>query len=63
MKFPIVKEENGEIVMAVCQLCGGEIYYDEPYYQRDGEVICEMCLENYARRCFAPFRIEGGGGA
>lgn len=60
MKFPRVKEETGEITVAVCQMCGGEIYQGEPYYERDGEVICEVCLEDYARRCFAPFLVEGG---
>ncbi len=60
MRFPIVKEGKGGMIVAECQLCGGEVYQDEPYYQRDGEVICEACLEDYARRCFAPFRVEGG---
>ncbi len=60
MRFPMVREENGEMAAAICRLCGGEIYEGEAYYQRDGEVICEACLEDYARRCFAPFRVEGG---
>ncbi len=60
MRFTAVKEAGGGGVVAVCQLCGGEIYEGEPYYQRDGEIICEVCLEDYARRCFAPFRVEGG---
>lgn len=60
MRFPTVKEEDCGAAVAVCQLCGSEIYRGEAYYQRDGEVICEACLEDYARRCFAPFRVEGG---
>ncbi len=60
MRFPIVKEEDGECIVAVCHLCGGEICAGEEYYQRDGEIICRMCLEDYARRCMAPFLVEGG---
>ena len=60
MRFPIIKEEDAAAVNAVCHLCGNEIYMDEPYYFRDGETICEDCLEDYAQLCLAPFRIEGG---
>ena len=60
MKFPIVKEKDATATASVCKLCGGEIYVGEPYYFRDGETICEECLEEYARLCLAPFRVEGG---
>lgn len=37
-----------------CALCLGEIYCGEYYYALEGQMICEHCLEGYARRYFAP---------
>ena len=46
-------------VAAQCQYCGGEIYRGEEYYYINAEVFCPNCLEDYARRYFAPFLVEG----
>ena len=36
-----------------CWLCRGELYPGDPYFALDGRVVCEDCLERYARRRFA----------
>lgn len=59
MKFPLLREEDGSAVRAICDLCGGEIYMEEDFYRVDGENICENCVEDYARHILAPFRQEG----
>ena len=38
---------------ARCSLCGGELYPGDPYFELDGEAVCEDCLGRYARRYFA----------
>lgn len=60
MRFPLMYEEDGSTVRAVCDLCGGEIYQEETFYRVDGETVCEDCVADYARGLLAPFR-EGGG--
>lgn len=32
-----------------CSDCGDPIYEDERYYEIDGNVICDGCLENHER--------------
>ena len=48
-----------EKIAAQCDNCGFEIYDGEPYYRINGEIICRDCLEEYAARLLAPFRIGG----
>lgn len=60
MRFPLLYEENGCTVRAVCDLCGGEIGWEEPFYRMDGENVCDDCVGDYARQILAPFRQEGG---
>ena len=61
MRFPILREADGRAVRAICDLCGGEIYDEEPFYRVDGENVCNDCVGDYARRVLAPFREEGRG--
>lgn len=44
-----------------CSLCRGELYPGDPYFELDGQAVCEDCLGRYARRYFAPQlrRIRG----
>lgn len=49
-------EEDGSREAAECDLCGGTIYQGQSYYRVNGEVICEDCLGDYARRMLAPWR-------
>ncbi len=37
-----------------CCLCRGELYPGDPYFELDGQAVCEDCLGRYARRYFAP---------
>ena len=46
-------------VAVQCQCCDGEIYQGENYYFINGDIFCEDCLEDYARRYFTPFLVEG----
>ena len=48
-----------EKIEAECDICGFELYRGESYYAINGEVICEDCLEKFAARLLAPFRIGG----
>lgn len=59
MRFPILREADGSAVRAICDLCGDEIYDEEPFYRVDGENVCNDCVGDYARRILAPFREEG----
>lgn len=61
MRFPLQRENDGSAVRALCDLCGGEIYWGEAFYRVDGETVCEDCVGDYARRILAPFREEGRG--
>ncbi len=47
-------------VSAVCELCGGEIYRGEAYYEIDHQAICRDCLADFAARFFAPYLEKGG---
>ncbi len=59
MRFPLQRENDGSAVRALCDLCGGEIYWGEAFYRVDGETICVDCVADYARGLLAPYR-EGG---
>ena len=48
MRFPILREADGSAVRAICDLCGGEIYDEEPFYRVDGENVCNDCVGDYA---------------
>ena len=43
-----------------CGRCGCEICRGEEYYWVNGEVVCEDCLEDFAREYFAAFLTRGG---
>lgn len=60
MRFPLRYEEDGRAVRTICDVCGGEIDWDEAFYRVDGETVCEDCVGDYARQILAPFRQEGG---
>lgn len=60
MRFPRVREEEGQLAAMECELCGGDIGGGEDYYLVNGQVFCEDCLADYARRYFAPYRCRGG---
>ena len=36
-----------------CGLCRGELYPGDPYFELDGQAVCEDCLGRYARGYFA----------
>lgn len=37
------------IEVAVCSICGCEIYKDEDYYyMEDGSIVCDECLAEWA---------------
>ena len=36
-----------------CTLCRGELYPGDPYFELDGQTVCEDCLGRYARGYFA----------
>lgn len=48
-----------EPVAACCDMCGGEIYKGEEYYQINGESVCDDCVERYARSVLRPFLVGG----
>ena len=60
MCFPQYREEDGAVMAAECELCGGEIVYGQEYYCINGQIFCEDCLTDYARRYFAPYVCRGG---
>lgn len=60
MRFYRLKEEDGSAEAALCSLCGATIYDGEEYYHINAQAFCTDCLEDYARRVFAPFVHRGG---
>ena len=42
--------------MALCSLCGAELYRGESYWQINGQQVCEACLLPLARAEFAAHR-------
>lgn len=48
-----------ERIAAICEICGGEIYSTDEMYLINGECICEDCLEAYAKRTLALYRLRG----
>lgn len=43
-----------------CDECGGEICPGESYWQVNGEIICTVCLPDFARAELEPFRRVWG---
>ena len=60
MRFPRVRELDGHMIACECELCGDDIHTGEDYYLVNGQVFCEDCLADYARRYFAPHLRRGG---
>ena len=60
MRFARVREEDGRLWVGECELCGSDIGCGQEYYLLNGQVICEDCLADFARRYFAPYRHRGG---
>ena len=44
----------------LCSLCGGEITRGAPYWDLNGESVCEDCLPEFARLELAPYRQTRG---
>lgn len=44
-----------------CALCLGELYPGDGYYLLEDRRICDICLERYAQRYFAPQHRRLGG--
>ena len=40
-------QQQEMVVFKTCDMCGGEIYEGDEYYDFDDEVICEDCLMDY----------------
>lgn len=41
-------------VICRCEQCSGEIYEQDDFYDFDGEIVCEGCIDSYIadhRRC------------
>ena len=36
-----------------CDLCRGELYPGDPYFELEDRVVCEYCLGRYAKGYFA----------
>ena len=36
-----------------CAICEDQLYPGDRYFALDGRIICEWCLERYARRHFS----------
>lgn len=36
----------------ICQMCGGELYEGDVYYDMGGYPVCRDCLGQFARRYF-----------
>lgn len=60
MRFPRCREEDGTMIAAECELCGREIFDGQEYRFINGQVICEDCLGDFARRYFAAQCRRGG---
>ena len=40
--------------VCLCDQCSGSIYEDDDFYDFDGDIVCEGCINNYIadhRRC------------
>ena len=48
-----------DTIVAECDICGFELYRGESYYYINGETVCPDCLEKFAARLLAPFRMGG----
>ncbi len=46
-------EPPEDVVVALCNCCGGEIYEGEPHYVIDGKRIHEDCLGDFAKDYFS----------
>ncbi len=44
--FQVGREER-------CDLCRGELYPGDPYFELEDRVVCEYCLGRYAKGYFA----------
>ena len=45
--------------VGLCRLCRGELYRGDIFWRIEGSLICEDCLDDFARRYFAPWRTTG----
>ena len=55
-----IREEDGSVIAAVCDTCGGEIYEGGAYYRAGGRTVCPACLEESDELIFV--RMTGGEG-
>ena len=46
--------------MTHCSLCGGELYEGDPYWAVNGSIVCENCLDTFAKAEFAAHRLVCG---
>ena len=53
-RFPTMSElwerEFGTTSYECCTECGNAIYNGESYYEIDGMIICEVCMNNFYKR-------------
>lgn len=47
-----------DVVVAHCDLCGGEIYGGESMYRIDSKTICDDCLLDFAKTYFEEYRKD-----
>lgn len=41
------REEPPAKIVDVCDFCGGNIYEGEEYYDFNGDIRCELCVDEY----------------
>lgn len=51
-------EPQPDIVFDYCDMCGGEIYKGEEFYDIENQCICEDCLHDFADEYFESYRRE-----
>lgn len=44
-QWELANEETD--IAYVCDICDGNVYYGDTYYDIDGLIICEDCIEKY----------------
>ena len=43
---------------AECRLCGDDLFLGQCCYRLEGELVCDQCLESYARAYFRSARVR-----
>ena len=45
----ITLNEHQEEIADKCQCCDGDIFIGEEYYDIDGTIVCEECIDEYRK--------------